>query len=549
MVWKIHSRLPVLRVVAADEALLVRLALRRAALEVRGADDDDVLGDDRRGVQSDLAGDRIDRLIVVRLQIDDAVLAEAGGGRTGLGVERDHLIAGRDVDDARALAAGARPVGEAAAREQTRRRFAALALVLAVHPLHLAGHRVERDDGAAGAGGGVDGAVDHQRRHLEIELGARAHRVGLEAPRDLELVEVVFVNLIERRVSCARQVAAVGRPFGASRLRLTAQARGRARRVTPSGRSARGTGVFPESCAASYRDLRRRQPATCTSATSPTRRWSGGETRARDGRVLLRIEDHDRQRCRPEYEAALLEDLAWLGFEADEPPVRQSERDDIYVHALDTLRRQGLVYVCTCSRAAEVRRCGGRGVRTSATDVRLRYPGMCRDRGLTDQAGRGLRVRLEPSVERFVDLRLGPQEQRPSEQCGDLLIRDREGNWTYQFAATVDDYVQGVTLVVRGEDLLDSTGRQIQLARLLGRDAAAAVPASRSHHEDGGAEAVEVRRRHGHQGTACPRLDGRARDRARPLTRGVNGGDGGNGNSHGATEQRRASRGSTQRTV
>ena len=82
----------------------------------------------------------------------------------------------------------------------------------------------------------------------------------------------------------------------------------------------------------------------------------------------------------------------------------------------------------------------------------------------------GLRIRLEPSVERFVDLRLGPQEQRPSEQCGDLLARDRDGNWTYQFAATVDDYVQGVTLVIRGVDLLASTGRQIQLARLLGRD-------------------------------------------------------------------------------
>jgi glutamyl-tRNA synthetase/glutamyl-Q tRNA(Asp) synthetase len=78
-------------------------------------------------------------------------------------------------------------------------------------------------------------------------------------------------------------------------------------------------------------------------------------------------------------------------------------------------------------------------------------------------------VRLEPSVERFVDLRHGPQTQRPSEQCGDLLLRDRDGNWTYQFAATVDDYVQGVTLVIRGDDLLASTGRQLQLARRLGR--------------------------------------------------------------------------------
>jgi glutamyl-tRNA synthetase/glutamyl-Q tRNA(Asp) synthetase len=108
----------------------------------------------------------------------------------------------------------------------------------------------------------------------------------------------------------------------------------------------------------------------------------------------------------------------------------------------------------------------------------LRYPGTCRDRGLDDAPGRGLRVRLEPSLERFVDLRLGSQEQRPSEQCGDLLARDRDGNWTYQFAATVDDYVQGVNLVIRGVDLLASTGRQIQLARLLGR----AEPPAFLHH-------------------------------------------------------------------
>ena len=79
------------------------------------------------------------------------------------------------------------------------------------------------------------------------------------------------------------------------------------------------------------------------------------------------------------------------------------------------------------------------------------------------------RKEAPPVVETFDDMRLGRQVQRPSEQCGDLVVRDRRGNWTYQFAAVVDDWVQGVTLVVRGEDLLDSTGRQIQLARLLGR--------------------------------------------------------------------------------
>jgi glutamyl-Q tRNA(Asp) synthetase len=210
-----------------------------------------------------------------------------------------------------------------------------------------------------------------------------------------------------------------------------------------------------------------------------------GETRARGGRVLLRIEDHDRQRSRRPFEVALVEDLAWLGFEADGPAVRQSERDDIYARALDTLRARGLVYACSCSRS-EVARAGAapeagdglQAVPSSGQADELRYPGTCRDRGIAEGPGVGLRVRLEPSVERFVDLRLGPQEQRPAEQCGDLLVRDRDGNWTYQFAATVDDYVQRITLVIRGMDLLSSTGRQIHLARLLGRE----TPPAFLHH-------------------------------------------------------------------
>ncbi len=197
-------------------------------------------------------------------------------------------------------------------------------------------------------------------------------------------------------------------------------------------------------------------------------------------RVLLRIEDHDRQRSRPEFDAAILEDLEWLGFRWDGAVVRQSTRNDIYSQSLDRLRAHGLVYACSCSRTdIAARSLGpfGPGSVAGPEGPAQRYPGTCRDRGLPE-AGRALRVRLEPSIERFVDLRLGPQAQQPHEQCGDLLVRDREGNWTYQFAATVDDFAQGITHVIRGEDLLESTGRQLQLARLLGR----AAPPAFLHH-------------------------------------------------------------------
>ena len=201
-----------------------------------------------------------------------------------------------------------------------------------------------------------------------------------------------------------------------------------------------------------------------------------GVTKARGGQVLLRIEDHDRQRRRPAFDAAILEDLEWLGFAPDQERVRQSARVDLYRDGCHALSRQGLVYACSCARSNAGRPDVTRSVQDwraenagPSNGAELRYPGTCRDRGLADAPGLGLRVHLEPSVERFTDLRHGPQEQSPAEQCGDVLIRDRSGSWTYQFAATVDDYAQGVTLVIRGDDLLASAGRQLQLARLLGR--------------------------------------------------------------------------------
>jgi glutamyl-tRNA synthetase/glutamyl-Q tRNA(Asp) synthetase len=205
--------------------------------------------------------------------------------------------------------------------------------------------------------------------------------------------------------------------------------------------------------------------------------------------VLLRIEDHDRERCRPEYEAGILDDLDWLGYLPDIFPTscfrtgrcdgRQSDRDAVYRDAVDVLAAGGMVYGCDCSRReieARSARDEARGGELEAPE--LRYSETCRDRGLPLVDGYGWRARIDPGVERFVDERLGPQEQDPSRQCGDVLIRDRLGNWAYQFAVTVDDFRQGIDLVVRGEDLLPSTGRQIRLARLLGRQ----TPATFLHH-------------------------------------------------------------------
>lgn len=214
--------------------------------------------------------------------------------------------------------------------------------------------------------------------------------------------------------------------------------------------------------------------------------WNSG------AEVLLRIEDHDRERCKPEYEAEILDDLDWLGyrpdifhtdaFRAGVCDGRQSDREMVYREAVDALARRGLVYACDCTRnSIELRspwpvvRGPGSGGGKSAE---LRYDGHCRDRALPLVDGYGWRVRMDPGTERFSDRRLGLQEQDPSAQCGDVLIRDRLGNWTYQFAVSVDDFRQGIDLVIRGKDLLPSTGRQIRLARLLGRE----QPAAFLHH-------------------------------------------------------------------
>ncbi len=187
-----------------------------------------------------------------------------------------------------------------------------------------------------------------------------------------------------------------------------------------------------------------------------------GMARAFGGTVVLRIEDHDRRRCKPEYERAIRDDLEWLGFTADEEAPRQSDRTARYEAVLRDLDERDLIYPCACSRRDIA---GGAAER----HLELVYPGTCRERRIDPTSTAARRVRIATQETRFDDLRLGPQRQTPAMQCGDFLVRDRDGQWTYQFAVTVDDMDQGIDLVIRGEDLLNSTGRQIQLAAMIGR--------------------------------------------------------------------------------
>jgi glutamyl/glutaminyl-tRNA synthetase len=202
--------------------------------------------------------------------------------------------------------------------------------------------------------------------------------------------------------------------------------------------------------------------------------YTWGIARATGGRVILRVEDHDRQRSRPAYETALLDDLERLGLAPDEPPLaefragstpyRQSDAAETYAAALAGLRDQGLVYACACSRStfAAWEAEQGRPWRG------IGCPGACRDLALPEDGGTGLRVAVGAGSERWVDLLAGPLADEPA-AGGDLLVRDRVGNWTYAFCVVVDDARHGVDLVIRGRDLLDATPEQVRLARLLGR--------------------------------------------------------------------------------
>lgn len=198
--------------------------------------------------------------------------------------------------------------------------------------------------------------------------------------------------------------------------------------------------------------------------------WVWGVAGAIGARIVVRMEDHDRGRCMPGFERSILEDLAWLGYTTTDPSLaslgrrpssyRQSDVPHLYQAAFDQLAARGLLYGCICTRA---------DLGAPGPDGERHYPGTCRGQPI-DRPGRtAVRVMLPDDDTTVSDLRLGPIHQHPAREHGDPVIRDAHGQWTYQFCVVVDDLRHGVNLIVRGEDLITSTGRQLLLAQLLGR--------------------------------------------------------------------------------
>ena len=189
------------------------------------------------------------------------------------------------------------------------------------------------------------------------------------------------------------------------------------------------------------------------------------DARAHGGQWLVRIEDVDRPRCVPGADQEILRQLAACGLAPDEPPVWQSRREPLYQAALERLLAAGAAYPCACSRRdiELVLRAQGRGRERHGELV---YPGTCRD-GLHGKAQRAVRFRAEGIVE-WSDRRLGVQTQDVGREVGDFVLKRADGLYAYQLAVVVDDAGQGITHVVRGEDLADNTPRQILLQRALG---------------------------------------------------------------------------------
>ena len=198
------------------------------------------------------------------------------------------------------------------------------------------------------------------------------------------------------------------------------------------------------------------------------------DARARGGRIVLRLEDLDPERCRPELALEMERSLAWLGLDWDEREL-QSESSQRHEAALDQLNRAGRLYPCSCSRA-DLREAGVR-----APDGGFRYAGTCRERALPSGGWREspepLRVRLDDGAVEVLDESGEDLTLDPSTAFGDPVVRRRDGAIAYHLAGVVDDAALGVTRVVRGRDLASSTAIQIAIRTVLG----VPIPEHRHH--------------------------------------------------------------------
>jgi len=197
-----------------------------------------------------------------------------------------------------------------------------------------------------------------------------------------------------------------------------------------------------------------------------------GIARKTSADIVYRMEDHDRLRCRPEFAEQWKNDLRWLGFTTgNETWSVQSDHKERYTQLLEHLREAGLVYACSCSRKMIEERRAATKISGSASASETGsgssgsgYDGFCRNRGLPFSGQNGVRLQLNAESQGFVDLRLG--EQTCVTDQADPLLRDNRGLFTYQFCVVADDIIEDVNLIIRGEDLLESTAQQLQMRRL-----------------------------------------------------------------------------------
>lgn len=192
------------------------------------------------------------------------------------------------------------------------------------------------------------------------------------------------------------------------------------------------------------------------------------DARAHGGRWLVRLEDTDTPRCVAGAGEAILAQLQTLGLQPDEPPWWQHTRHTAYAEALQRLRQAGWAYDCGCTRRDVALNPATPGPARARFAERV-YPGTCRH-GLQGRAPRAVRLRLPDAAPplRWHDRRLGPQQQDLAREVGDFVLRRADGLWAYQLAVVVDDAAQGVSHIVRGQDLADNTARQLALQRALG---------------------------------------------------------------------------------